>query len=230
MQFKKISIIMPAFNEARTIKKSIEEVLASDTMGLEKEIIIVDDGSTDNTRNILSSLHGCKIIRHEKNLGKGAAVKTGFQNATGDIVIIQDADLEYSPSEYKKLIETLMDNSCDVVYGSRMLGKNPIGYWYMYFGNYAISLATRILYGAKITDVETCYKLFLKKVVDELDIQSRGFEIEPEITAKILKKGFLVKEIPIQYSPRKYNEGKKIKWHDGVRALWILVYYRFFSK
>ena len=221
---------MPAFNEARTIKKSIEEVLASDTMGLEKEIIIVDDGSTDNTRNILSSLHGCKIIRHEKNLGKGAAVKTGFQNATGDIVIIQDADLEYSPSEYKKLIETLMDNSCDVVYGSRMLGKNPIGYWYMYFGNYAISLATRILYGAKITDVETCYKLFLKKVVDELDIQSRGFEIEPEITAKILKKGFLVKEIPIQYSPRKYNEGKKIKWHDGVRALWILVYYRFFSK
>ena len=126
MQFKKISIIMPAFNEARTIIKSIEEVLASDTMGLEKEIIIVDDGSTDNTRNILSSLHGCKIIRHEKNLGKGAAVKTGFQNATGDIVIIQDADLEYSPSEYKKLIETLMDNSCDVVYGSRILGKNPI--------------------------------------------------------------------------------------------------------
>lgn len=221
---------MPAFNEERTIQKAMEEVFASDTLGLEKEIIIVDDGSTDNTRNILSSIDGCKIIRHEKNLGKGAAVKTGFQNATGDIVIIQDADLEYNPSEYKKLIEALMDNSCDVVYGSRMLGKNPIGYWYMYFGNYIISLVTRILYGTKITDVETCYKIFLKKVIDQIDIKSSGFEIEPEITAKILKKRFLIKEIPIRYSPRKYNEGKKIKWHDGVRALWILVYYRFFSK
>lgn len=230
MKYTKVSIIIPVYNEEKTIQKTIEEVLASDTLGMEKEIIVVDDGSSDNTKNILSSVRECKIIRHKKNLGKGAAVKTGFQNATGDIIIIQDADLEYSPSEYKKLIAALMDDSCDVVYGSRMLGNNPVGYWYMYFGNYVISLATRILYGTKITDVETCYKIFLKKVVDQLDIQSSGFEVEPEITAKILKKGFHIKEIPIRYSPRKYNEGKKIKWHDGIKALWILAYYRFFSK
>jgi len=225
MEYKKISIVIPAYNEEKTLSRVVESVISSDVDGLEKEIILIDDCSTDATAKIITTFsqkENIRAFRHKKNSGKGAALRTGFSKATGDILLIQDADLEYDPKEYRRLIEPILSGSAMVVYGSRMANKNPVGYWYMYLGNYFISLFAKILYGRKITDIETCYKVFTREVLEGLLFTSNDFGFEAEFSAYVLKKGFPITEIPISYSPRKYTEGKKISWKDGVKALWIL--------
>jgi glycosyltransferase involved in cell wall biosynthesis len=229
MEYNKVSIIIPIYNEEKTLLEILKRV-ENVELGLEKEIILVDDASTDNTRQILNQLRGTgryKIFFHEKNLGKGAALRTGFGNAAGDIIIIQDADLEYDPNEYLKVLEPILKGEADVVYGNRMHQGNPIGYWYYYLGNYIISLVAGILYGGRISDIETCYKFFRREVLDKIKIKAKGFDFEAEFTAKVLKNKFRVIEVPISYQPRSFAEGKKISSKDGVLAIWILVKYRF---
>ena len=229
----KLSIIIPAYNEEKTIEKILDKVLKV-KLPLEKEIIIVDDNSSDNTFNILQKQKNIILLKHEKNKGKGAAIKTAFQKTSGDIIIIQDADLEYDPNDYPKLLAPILENNFSVVYGSRFSGKklNLAGekktdlpfHW---MGNKFLSLLTSILFGQKVTDMETCYKVFKKEVINNMTIKSNRFEFEPEITAKILKKGYKIKEVPIYYKVRSYEEGKKITITDGIKALYYIVKYRF---
>lgn len=231
----KLSIIIPVYNEEKTIDKIIKKVIEVDIENVEKEVIIVDDGSTDSTKDILKKLKEGRIFLHEKNKGKGAAVKTGIENATGDYIIIQDADLEYNPEDIKKLIMPILKRKAQVVYGTRLnrlpnLGRderNPL-FLLHYLGNRFLSLITSILYGQWITDMETGYKLFPKKAVKKMKLSARRFDFEPEITAKMLKKGYKILEIPITTKPRGYNEGKKLNTlRDGSSALWTLLKYRF---
>jgi len=224
----KLSVIIPAFNEARTIKEVLKKVEESP---IDKEIIIVDDFSSDGTRDILRNLGDkYKIIYHEKNKGKGAAIKSGFKEATGDIIIIQDADLEYNPEEYGNLLKPILDGETKVVYGSRFLNRLHMPrYKLFYLGNKFLSFLLSILYGQKISDMETCYKVFKREVVKNIIIKSNRFNFEPEITAKIIKAGYKIKEIPISYASRSFAEGKKINWKDGVSAVYTLVKYRFFN-
>ena len=235
---KKLSIIIPVFNEEKTISEIIKRVTEVDILGIEKQIIVVNDGSTDGTAKALLNVPkaaNLKIINQIKNQGKGAAVRTGIKNASGDYILIQDADLEYNPKEIEKLVKPVLEGKSKVVYGTRLkrlpsFSKEERTPQFMlhYIGNKFLSQLTSILYGQWLTDMETCYKLFPKKAIEGVNIRSRRFDFEPEITAKILKKGFSILEVPITTNPRGYDQGKKLNtFKDGTIALWTLIKYRF---
>jgi dolichol-phosphate mannosyltransferase len=230
MKYNSISFIIPIYNEEKTIGAVLRK-LDNLNIGLDKEILVVDDGSSDDSVKIVKEMEkkifGLKLIMHKKNSGKGAALRTGFENASGDIVTIQDADLEYSVEDFVELIKPIVKGETKVVYGSRFFKKNKKGYGLFYFGNRFLSLITSILYFTWITDMETCYKVFDSSIAKQLKIERNGFDVEPEITSKILKLGCKIIELPIDYSPRSILEGKKIKVHDGFVALWTLIKYRF---
>jgi len=228
----KLSIIIPVYNEEKTINEVINQVLKVSLNNIKKEIIIVDDFSTDKTKEILDKIKSdsIKIFYHQKNMGKGSAIRTALRHATGDIILIQDADLEYNPEEYPKLISPILDKKTKVVYGTRLsyiksYRRNM--YWLHYFGNWVLTLITNLLFNARLTDMETCYKVFTKDVIENIKLRSRRFDFEPEITAKILKTGYKIHEIPIIFQARKFDEGKKITWRDGIKALYYLIKYRF---
>ena len=222
-----LSVVMPVYNERATIEEIVGRVMA---VPVRKELIVVDDGSKDGTRDILPRLqaqYGFKLILQPKNQGKGAALRRGFQEAVGDLVVIQDADLEYSPEEFPALIELICQGRADVVYGSRFLGRHRVFLFTHYVGNRVLTLITNVLYNTMLTDMETCYKVMRTEVLRSFELSSNGFGIEPELTAKIFKRRYRVYEIPITYDGRGYDEGKKITWRDGVVALWVLLKYRF---
>lgn len=224
----KLSIIIPVYNEKNTILEVLNKIKIVDIGNIEKEIIIVDDFSTDGTREILKYLKNSNVYYHDKNKGKGSAIITGLQHMTGDTILIQDADLEYNPDEYTSLLKPILENKTKVVYGSRLLGQHKDMYFMHKIGNKILSLITSILYGKKISDMETGYKVFKKEVIDGMKLNATRFDFEPEITAKILKKGYKIYEIPIDFvNPRKFSEGKKITWKDGVRGIYYLIKYRF---
>lgn len=223
-----LSVIIPCYNEITTIEEIVAAVKAVDIV---YEIIIVDDGSTDGTRDILPRFDGdpmVHVIYHDHNQGKGAAVRTGFKAAKGEVMLIQDADLEYDPREYPSLLKPLEEGKVKVVYGSRFLGgpRKTMFFWNM-VANRGLTMITNILYNAILSDMETCYKVFRREVVNDLHLRSRRFEFEPEITAKVLKRGYRIYEVPISYNGREWNEGKKIKWTDAPIAAWTLIRYRF---
>ena len=226
-----VDIIIPVYNEEKTIENILEILENTDFCGLEKNFIIVDDYSTDSTREILKIYEDkYTVIYKEKNGGKGSAVNVGFENAKSDIVIIQDADLEYNPSDYAPLLKLIIDGEADVVYGSRFLGTPFKDFMFLsYVANKFLTLLTNILYGTKLTDMETCYKAIRKEFVKDMNIKSNKFDLEPEITAKLVKKGAKIKELPIKYNARSYQEGKKITYKDGLMAIRALFYYRFFN-
>lgn len=223
---KTLSVIIPVFNEERFIDKILKKVLRQKEVA---EIIIINDGSTDKTAQIIKKIKHpkIKIFHHSTNLGKGAAIQTGYKKISSDFVIIQDADLEYNPSEYKILLAKAGKNI--VVYGSRILASNPHAYTRTYLGNVLISTFASILFGKKLTDTYTCYKLLPSKIAKKLHINSRGFEMEAEITAKLAKKQIPIIEVPISYKPRSYEQGKKIKAKDALIGAWILFKIRFLS-
>ncbi len=226
-----LSIIIPAYNEKDTILEVIKKVNETQISGADKEIIIVDDASNDGTRDLLDKLNArnIRVISHKKNMGKGAAVRTGFAHSKGDVVVIQDADLEYDPADFGRMIPYILDGSYKVVFGSRFMRKHKAKYHIYYLGNLFLSLLTRVIYLRKITDMETCYKMFTREVLEKIQkrkLRARGFDFEPEITAKIIKSGYKIKEIPIWYKCRNFNEGKKISWKDGVKAAYYLIKYR----
>jgi len=224
----KITVIIPAFNEEKTIKEIIAKVLLTK---IPEEIIIVDDGSVDQTKDVLKSLvdqNIIKLITHDKNRGKGAAVITGLSHASGDVIIIQDADLEYDPREYPALLKPIEEGLADVVYGSRFLGapRRPTMFWHM-VANKLLTLMTNILYNNILTDMETGYKVFRREAVEDMTLHSRRFDFEPEFTAKVLKRKARIYEVPISFTPRTYDEGKKIRLTDAFIAVWTLIKYRF---
>jgi glycosyltransferase involved in cell wall biosynthesis len=222
-----LSVVMPVFNERATIDEIISRVLR---VPLRIELIVVDDGSTDGTREVLQALQrerGFRLVLQPNNQGKGAALRRGFQDVTGDLVVIQDADLEYSPEEYPGLIELICQGRADVVYGSRFLGRHRVFLFTHYLGNRLLTFLTNVLYNTMLSDMETCYKVMRAEVLRSMTLRSDGFGIEPELTAKIFKRGYRVYEVPITYDGRGYDEGKKIGWRDGVVALWVLLRYRF---
>jgi len=222
----KISVVIPVYNEVTTIKDVISSVMAAP---YDKEVIVIDDGSVDGTRDLLKdlSLSGLQTVFHGKNQGKGAALRTGFGMATGDFVIIQDADLEYSPSDYPKLLKPLLDGSADVVYGSRFIGGDEhrtLFFWHM-IGNRLLTLFSNMLSNLNLTDMETCYKAFRREVLERITIEEDRFGFEPEITAKMSKLGARIFEVGISYSGRTYSEGKKIGWKDGISAIRCIIKY-----
>src|SRR3954466_16132500 len=222
-----LSVVMPAYNERATIEEMVRRVLA---VPIRTELIVVDDGSRDGTRDILSRLAEelrFKLVLQPAYGGKGAALRRGFQEVTGDLVVIQDADLEYSPEEFPDLIELICEGKADVVYGSRFLGRHRVFLFTHYLGNRIVTLATNILYNTMLTDMETCYKVMRAEVLRSMTLRSNGFGIEPEMTAKIFKRGYRVYEVPITYAGRGYEQGKKITWRAGFNALWVLLKYRF---
>jgi glycosyltransferase involved in cell wall biosynthesis len=224
----KVSIIIPIYNEEKTLPYILERVEKSDTLGLEKEIILVDDGSTDGTGGALKSLESkYKIIRHQVNQGKGRALINGFAASTGDIILIQDADLEYNPSNYPQLLEPILQNRTDVVYGSRNLKKNPADNLKFYLGRRLTNLFLNMVYNSRLTDFWTCYKVFRAKVIKNLALESNRFDIEVEMTAKLIRAGYKILEVPIDYFPRDAKAGKKIKPKDGLIAIWKILKYRF---
>ena len=222
-----LSVVMPVFNERETIEEIIPRVLA---VPIRTELIVVDDGSTDGTRDLLTGLqqqHRFKLIFQPKNGGKGAALRRGFQDVTGDLVVIQDADLEYSPEEFPELIDLICKGRADVVYGSRFLGRHRVFLFTHYLGNRLLTSITNVLYNTMLSDMETCYKVMRTDVLRSFRLEANGFGIEPELTAKIFKRDYRVYEVPISYDGRGYEEGKKITWRDGVVALWVLLKFRF---
>ncbi len=224
----KLSILMPVYNEHSTVEEIVKQVMSVD---LDKELIIVDDGSTDGTVAILKEkieqLPDVRVFYHGVNQGKGAAIRTGKQYIEGDIAIIQDADLEYDPNDYHTLIDPIVKKRADVVYGSRFLGPRRAFLFWHYLGNRFLTFVTNLLYDTMLTDMETCYKAFRAHILKEITIRSNRFDFEPEITAKIFKRGYKVFEVPIYYSGRDFSEGKKISWKDGFRAIWTIVKFRF---
>lgn len=228
----KLSIIMPVYNEAKTVELISEKVLSS-PLGdgaTERELIIVDDLSTDGTREILKNIQGrfpeVKVVMKERNQGKGSAVREGIKHTTGDIVLFQDADLEYDPEDYPHLLRPILQGKADVVYGSRFLGVHRCFMFWHYVGNKVLCGLTNILFNTILTDMETCYKVFKREVLEELSLCSNDFCIEAEITAKILKKRVRIYEVPISYYGRSYEEGKKISWKDGVKTIVAILKYR----
>lgn len=233
MKAQKISIIIPVYNEFSTLKKILDKVEKTSFCSLEKEIILVDDESSDGTKDLLKSLQDnsnkYKIYYHSKNSGKGAAIRTALNYASGDIIVIQDADLEYNPEDYNSLIPIIIEDKADVVYGSRFLGEKTPGAFKLsnYLGNKILTFLTNILYNTTLTDMETCYKAFRADVIKEINIKSNRFDFEPEITAKVLKMKYHLLEVPISYYGRGNLEGKKITWKDGFCAIRALIKYRF---
>lgn len=233
--FKKISIVIPIYNEKDTLKNILEAVNKAHLPDeLSKEIILVDDFSTDGTRDILKDMKGdYKILFHEKNKGKGAALRTGFKETTGDIIIIQDADTEYNPQEYEKLLTPILENKADVVYGSRFLGVGPhrVLFFWHYFGNRTLTNLSNMFTNLNLTDMETCYKVFTKDVLDKIlpKLKSNRFGFEPEFTARISKHKLRIYEVGISYYGRTYEEGKKIGWKDGFAAFWHIIKYNLFG-
>lgn len=226
----KLSIVIPVFNERATIEKVIEAVLATP---YRKEVIVVDDGSTDGTREILSQLvlPDLVVVLHERNTGKGGALQTGIQRATGDVVLVQDADLEYDPAEYSILLKPILTGRADVVYGSRFAGHGAhrVLYFWHYVGNRFLTLLSNLFTNLNLTDMETCYKVFTKEALQGVSIKEKRFGFEPEITAKMAKKRLRIYEVPISYYGRTYEEGKKTNWKDGLRALWCIIRYNLFD-
>ena len=234
----KLSVIMPVYNERATIEEILRRVravrleidLSSEAVKLDKEILVIDDGSTDGTREILRGMEeesDLRILFHEENLGKGAAVRTGIAQASGDIVLSQDADLEYDPREYPQLLQPILEGRSAVVYGSRFRGPHKAMLFWNAMGNKLLTLITNILYDSTLSDMETCYKVFRAEVIKSIPLRARRFEIEPEVTAKVLKRGHRIYEVPISYTGREYHEGKKIGLRDAFQALWSLFKYRF---
>ena len=224
----KLTVIIPVYNEVGNIEEILKRVKAAKKAA---EIIVVDDGSQDGTRDILKNLDGkekVRVILHEKNQGKGAAVRTGLDAATGEILLIQDADLEYDPRDYEQLLRPLEEGIADVVYGSRFLGgpRRVAMYWHM-VANKLLTFMTNILYNTILSDMETGYKVFRRKVVDGMKLRSKRFDFEPEFTAKVLKRHYRIYEVPISFNPRDYSQGKKIKLKDAFEAVWTLLKYRF---
>lgn len=229
-----VSIIVPVYNEQSTIQEVLKRVERVSLPRIEKEIIVVDDGSTDGTRAILEKLKKYRIFFHNTNQGKGAAIRTGLERARGEVVIIQDADLEYSPKEYPKLLKPILENKAAIIYGSRFLnkkyklvGKEHVFLPSHYLGNIVLNWALNLLYHAHLTDMETGYKVFKRNVTKGIKLQANRFEFEPEFTVKALKRGYQILEIPISHKPRDFAEGKKITWKDGFIALWYILKYRF---
>ena len=220
---KKISILIPVYNEKDSLLELLKKVESVD-FGLEKEIILVDDFSTDGTKDLYPQISH-KILYHEVNQGKGAALRTGLKEASGDIIIIQDADLEYNPEDYIPLVEHIKNDEADVVYGSRFADKGNF-LFLSFVANKTLTLMTQILFGTKLTDMETCYKAFKAEVIKDVEIKSNRFDFEPEITAKVLKKHVRFHELPISYNARTNDEGKKIGWKDGVQAIFALIKFR----
>ena len=222
-----ISIILPVFNEEKTIGHVIRKLLL---LSVQKEIIVINDGSTDSTPNILKEFRGnnsLKILEHKKNRGKGAAIRTGIKEAQGEFLIIQDADLEYDPQEYPKLIAPIIDGKADAVYGSRFLGEGPhrVHLFWHYVGNRFLTILSNMFTNLNLTDMETCYKVFKTDIIKKIELKEKGFGIEPEITAKISKAKCRVYEVGISYFGRSYNEGKKINWKDGFKAIYCIIKY-----
>ena len=227
----KLSVVMPVYNESKTIREIVRRVL---DVPIEKEILIVDDGSTDGTREILRELDGkdgVRVFLQPVNQGKGAAVSVGFRYAEGDVVVVQDADLEYDPNEYPKLLGPIVDGHADVVYGSRFLGggaRRVLYFWHT-VGNRFLTLASNMFTNLNLTDMETCYKMFRREVVQSMRIESRRFGIEPEITAKVARRGYRIFEVPISYYGRTYEEGKKIGLKDAINAFFCILRFRYFD-
>ncbi len=222
----KVSVVIPVFNERATIREIIRRIKEID---LDTEIIVVDDGSDDGTREIIEELRPelDHVIFHPRNMGKGAALRTGIPHATGDVVIIQDADLEYDPEDYHQLLKPMIKHKAKVVYGSRFTGARKDMFLLHWIGNRFLTLVTNVLYATTLSDMETCYKAFERELIQSIQIRSDRFNFEPEITAKVLKRKIRIFEVPISYAGREYHEGKKITWRDGFAALWALIKYRF---
>jgi glycosyltransferase involved in cell wall biosynthesis len=227
-RYRSLSVIVPVYNERNTVAEIVRRMRAVE-LPLEREIVIVDDGSTDGTRQVLSQLADSTVhvVLHERNQGKGAAVRTGLAQVTGDLVLIQDADLEYDPDDWPKLLAPAMKGRARVVYGSRFTGERRNMLFVHWVGNRFLSLVTNVLYNTTLSDMETCYKLFERDVIQRIRLRAERFDFEPEVTAKVLRQGIRIYEVPISYSGREFDEGKKITWHDGFAALWTLVKYRF---
>jgi len=229
-KIRKLTVIVPVFNERNTVVEVLRRMRAVELPdGIDREIIVVDDGSTDGTRDVLNQLRDStvRILLHDDNRGKGAAVRTGLQVASGDYVLIQDADLEYDPEDWPKLIAPVMRGRAQVVYGSRFTGERRNMLFLHWIGNRVLSLVTNVLYNTTLSDMETCYKLVDRELLVDLHLRCRRFDIEPEITAKILKRRIRIYEVPISYMGREFDEGKKITWRDGFAALWTLAKFRF---
>lgn len=232
----KLSIVIPVYNEVSTLREVVRRVLAVD-IGMDKELILVDDGSTDGTRDLYDAVRRdhaereIHVLLHPRNQGKGAALRTGFGQVNGDVVLVQDADLEYDPADYPHLLAPILDGRADVVYGSRFVGGEAhrvLFFWHM-VGNRFLTLLSNAFTNLNLTDMETCYKVFRAQVLRQLTIRSDRFEFEPEITAKVARAGCRVYEVGISYAGRDYSEGKKITWRDGVKAILAIIRYRFFD-